>query len=190
MTTSSSTGLHLKSSQQRATSISGSSADVYTSSPPSVSASSPESDSPSVDGSASPIHCTVDSQFSTCNVCSRPGTPSLCLSCIKYLNADKQSQIDSKLKLMTVYNVKFTIGKRRMACCKQHGRCRQKNWIAISEQQNELLKKGTMKPSATDACTLQSVHPVSTSSPKSLTADQHQTDPVIISTQSTVLGIS
>ena len=63
--------------------------------------------------------------------------------------------------------------------------------IAISERQNELLKKkGTMKPSASDTCTLQSVHPVSTSSPKSLTADQDQTDPVIISTQSTVLSIS
>ena len=70
------------------------------SSPPSVSASSPDSDSPNVDGNTPPVQCTVDSQFSARSVCSGPALPSVCMSCINDLNADMKAQTDSKLKLI------------------------------------------------------------------------------------------
>ena len=130
--------------------ISGSSDAVTVSpasSPPSVSASSPDSDSPNVDGKTPPVQCTVDSQFSACNVCSGPVLPSVCMSCINDLNADMRAQTDSKLKLIAqrqVDELKLENGVMRAATKEQA-----KRGDSSSGRLNELLKRRPTKQPVT-----------------------------------------
>ena len=89
-------------------------------------------------------------QFSTCNVCYGPVLPSLCVSCIKDLNADMKSQIDSKVKLITqslqhqIDELKMENGVMRAAMKEQA-----KKVDSISGRQNELLKRGATKQPVT-----------------------------------------
>ena len=140
--------------------------------------SSPNSDSPNVDGNTPLVQCTVHSQFSTCSVCSGPVLPSVCMSCINDLNADMKVQTDSKLKLIIqslqrqVDELKLENGVMRAAMKEQA-----KKVDSISGRQNELLKRGATKQPVTPASQPEASS-VLKSNPISVTADQHPTEPV------------
>ena len=120
------------------------------------------------------VQCTVDSQFSTCNVCSCPVLP----SCIHDLNADMKAQTDSKLKLIAqslqrqIDELKLENDVMRAAMKEQA-----KKVDSISGRQNELLKRGATKQPVTPTPQSEATS-VSKSNPNSVTAGQHPTEPV------------